>query len=889
MLCDVLKQTVSKQSDTMFQSIVWNVSVVLVIYVLSLVKSEDCQRNEVKQGCTVDHGHAQCESWDLGKGINGLPPCTTRITFSLAPGKDDNEQYETAVSLSDANFSHLSNLTELSVVTSRRYYDHIKLYVNESAALRSLGSLHILELKVMQGTIDELPQGDADMYSNLKHLDVLDLTRAKQIGLSNIKYLLGKKLTMKTLILKHIQDAGVELTYTPTLDLAHFICGTDVRFLDFSYNDITYINISTKNCIPKVQYLNVDHNILASFNHDESINLSLMLMAGTIETLKASSLWKSAAYDENLWMDKDLYIKRTATEEEGDDKKSPLSILLEQSPLPSLAAYSEQLKDIFKHCGNFGYFDMARCFLQDHTDLCDIFQCLSPTLSIESCPRNDLGHQMVYFAQGMCHYNSCLYSVLLPVPPKLKSIIMNDVGTRVKIDWGLSIYERNYTNICFHPDNRLEYLDVSFWDYSQMTSLHIPGIFTISGLQNLKYLNIHGCHIPLNSFKLLSPDMTSLTELHMGSNIIATDNKLPTHLLHTYTSLTLLNLTNANLLGIEADAFVNHQRLSVLDLSYNHLTLSSLSVIDLSKTSIKSLNLSYNQLSTIPAPLRRQLDKMDFLELYLSGNAFICTCENLEFLQWVQSSSSITFHYAGDHVCTDSPGNTIHNIEVDYLHCNWYWMQPLVAVASSLAITLFGIALFVAYRKRWFISNLIFRLRERFSSASDEQTNISYKYDALVSYSSADGDRQWVHLHLVKELEEKYGFRLCVHQRDFRGGEPIVDNITKAIQSSRKVVVVMSDNFLKSDWCIEEVHMTWSVDSNKFIVIKYKDVSFSNVEIPPVVQRLLESRTYIEWNETPEEAQSLFWKKLRKALHHKHKVSANESASEVWDINQSLL
>ena len=124
---------------------------------------------------------------------------------------------------------------------------------------------------------------------------------------------------------------------------------------------------------------------------------------------------------------------------------------------------------------------------------------------------------------------------------------------------------------------------------------------------------------------------------------------LPTNLLQTYTSLTLLNPTNAILLGIEADAFANHQRLSVLDLSYNHITLSSLSVIDLSKTSIRSLNLSYNQLTTIPAPHRRQLDKMEGLDLYLSGNTFICSCENLEFLQWVQNSTSITFHYAGDH------------------------------------------------------------------------------------------------------------------------------------------------------------------------------------------------------------------------------------------------
>ena len=84
--------------------------------------------------------------------------------------------------------------------------------------------------------------------------------------------------------------------------------------------------------------------------------------------------------------------------------------------------------------------------------------------------------------------------------------------------------------------------------------------------------------------------------------------------------------------------------------------------------------------------------------------------------------------------------------------------------------------------------------------ASDEHGNVSYKYDAFVLYSSVDDDRLWVHFKLVQELEKLYGFRLCIHHRDFLAGCDILDNIEQAIRSSRKVLVIMSENFLRSDW-----------------------------------------------------------------------------------------
>ena len=98
---------------------------------------------------------------------------------------------------------------------------------------------------------------------------------------------------------------------------------------------------------------------------------------------------------------------------------------------------------------------------------------------------------------------------------------------------------------------------------------------------------------------------------------------------------------------------------------------------------------------------------------------------------------TLTFHYAGDHVCADSPGNTIHNIDVDSLHCNWYWVQPVIAVGSSLALTSLVLVLFGAYKKRWAIRNLIFRLQERLFSPPEDSATVAYKYDMPLSCTAA--------------------------------------------------------------------------------------------------------------------------------------------------------
>ena len=76
-------------------------------------------------------------------------------------------------------------------------------------------------------------------------------------------------------------------------------------------------------------------------------------------------------------------------------------------------------------------------------------------------------------------------------------------------------------------------------------------------------------------------------------------------------------------------------------------------------------------------------------------------------------------------------------------------------------------------------------------------------YDAFVSYSHADA--HWVWQELQPFLEnQKLQFSLCIHDRDFLAGADVVDNISAAVNISRRTIIVLSKSFLHSHWCHEE-------------------------------------------------------------------------------------
>ncbi|XP_078581393.1 uncharacterized protein LOC144864875 [Branchiostoma floridae x Branchiostoma japonicum] len=132
----------------------------------------------------------------------------------------------------------------------------------------------------------------------------------------------------------------------------------------------------------------------------------------------------------------------------------------------------------------------------------------------------------------------------------------------------------------------------------------------------------------------------------------------------------------------------------------------------------------------------------------------------------------------------------------------------------------------------------------------------SHHYDVFISYSSEDAS--WAREDLLRNLEST-GYTVCLDTRDFPAGKPILTNIATAIYQSRKVILVMSKNFIKSGWCMHELALTFQrkLDQreNCVVVVKYDDCK---------IPRGLAMRTYLDWTEPM--ARERLWANLHEWL-----------------------
>ncbi|GIY33096.1 protein toll [Caerostris darwini] len=132
------------------------------------------------------------------------------------------------------------------------------------------------------------------------------------------------------------------------------------------------------------------------------------------------------------------------------------------------------------------------------------------------------------------------------------------------------------------------------------------------------------------------------------------------------------------------------------------------------------------------------------------------------------------------------------------------------------------------------------------------------EFDAFISFSHKDQD--FVIPELIEVIEEKDpDIRLCVHYKHFLPGEFIQENIERAVGRSKRTVLVLSKNFLESEWCLLEFNVA-HVKALKdhvphIIIIKLPDLTEED-ELPEEIQLYLNSTTYLTWGE------KYFWNNL---------------------------
>ncbi|KAI8778234.1 slit 2 protein [Biomphalaria glabrata] len=222
--------------------------------------------------------------------------------------------------------------------------------------------------------------------------------------------------------------------------------------------------------------------------------------------------------------------------------------------------------------------------------------------------------------------------------------------------------------------------------------------------------------------------------------------------------------------------------------------------------SLRRLNLQNNQISLVRETSFSPETIARLIEIDLSHNMFLCNCDLLWFQSWLKSNGSRVFDHNDSYICSD-----IHNVRVqDYkesLQACYFSRSTYIIFVVCLSIFLFAFLLFAAlFRYRWQIRLMLY---ERKASLRDNvRMQGEFKFDIFIIYSNEDSD--WVEKCLLSVVETKWKLKACIHGRDFRAGAFIVDNMVDCMNSSKRIMAVISSEFAKSSWCNFELKLCQS-------------------------------------------------------------------------------
>ncbi|XP_062569207.1 toll-like receptor 4 [Saccostrea cucullata] len=436
----------------------------------------------------------------------------------------------------------------------------------------------------------------------------------------------------------------------------------------------------------------------------------------------------------------------------------------------------------------------------------------------------------------------------------------------------------------------LTHLDLS---YNPIRILRNDTFVHLPNLTNLYLKNLFSVE---NIFEERSLSSTSLLELHIG-NIGA---KYPPSfdsscVFHNIPKLMILkmarfDLMNANM-SLLLEFLINLEELVIYDchlLQIPHIisNLTRLKILDFGSNFIgtlhaylfedlkylESLSLTANRFSVIDnnSISISTLDSLSLLDLRF--NPYACTCDLYWFINSVLiERRGILFQKEQESYQCSSPINlynrtlTVYN--PSYYECHSLSTQGVIAI-TAVSIFILLIILVVLYKKyKWHIKYYAYLLRSRKGYEKIEGTDESdFLFDAFVAYN--EDDRSWVISNLMSELEGKEQYRLCLHERDFLPGRTIFSQISHTIQRSRKVILVISNSFAKSQWCQYETLVAQNrlIDDGANVLIVVLLGEIQSKYMTDSLHMLFRSMTYIRWPQAHSLGRELFWNKIKLAM-----------------------
>jgi hypothetical protein len=241
------------------------------------------------------------------------------------------------------------------------------------------------------------------------------------------------------------------------------------------------------------------------------------------------------------------------------------------------------------------------------------------------------------------------------------------------------------------------------------------------------------------------------------------------------------------------DVFCQHSNLVSLNLAGNHFSCIPDGCFDC-LINLTDLDLSRNRLDGIRSPhdaTFSQATQDRLRRLDLSANPYVCDCGYRWLYLWRQRDPDL-FSPSTSYTCSgfkdgrslsgDPP--LVLSAQACMFDANTY---GLIFLITFFLMVIFLTCMYV-FRKRFRVRQMVKRALVGDRATRDRQQGdpARYRYDLFVSYAEEDAG-PWVTRYLVPRLEGRKGLRLCVHERDFHPGRPILNSVEDALNVSRQV------------------------------------------------------------------------------------------------------